>query len=359
MNQSVSQPLAVAPAVMPGTDIRRSAELVEAEFTAPYYSALTELPSRGHHSSLLGRTAAMLQELSAELTSYGWRLVPRPGADQLRAEHLLRSDVDTLADVRGARAQGGTYDADSALAIELLGPLSLSAQMALPHGEKILSDHGARRDVADSLAAGAAAHIEHLRRTAAPSSLSVTVLEPDYRRIRSGSVRTVSGYRTLRAVSRDEARDLLGRMVSALRTAGADEVLLDFGGALEAEQVQDYRSASVARVDGFGMGLVSRAARYWEQAAELVEAGARLRVPVMSRTELAAERGPEVSELGRRISQPWTGIGMPLSGLEAFTLSPLASADRLAAAQVAEATVMRAATRTRDAAEALTDQIRG
>lgn len=348
-----------APGVMPGRDFRRCAQLLEPEVPAPHLSSLPELPARGHHASQLGRAVGQLWELYAELTSYGWRLVPRPGADHLRAATLLTSDVDTLADVRGELAEKHDAAAGSALMLEVLGPVSLAAQLHLPSGEKVLIDHGARRDLTESLAAGLAAHVEHLRRAAAPSSLSVVVLEQEFERVRTGSVPTVSGYQTIRALPRDQARDLIGVVVRSLRAAGADEVYVDFGRPVEAEHIEDFRARSDIRVDGFGLPVPELRASDWERTAELVESGATFLAALLNPAESGQSPAvlPEVSRLVARVSDPWNVLGMPPSALEALTLTAYGAAHRGRIAETGETGAMRTLTRLRDTTGALTDQI--
>ena len=369
------------PGVMPGTDLTRSAELQAAELPAPHLPGLPELPSRGVHSQLLGRSLAQLTELSAELTSYGWRLTQRPGADDQRIRGWLRSDVDTLADLRGLRAEAALDPTDDGLAppvvLELLGPVSLMASLALPSGEKVLTDHGARRDLAASLAVGAAEHIAHVRRACSPSSLTVVIAEPDYTRARQGRIPTVSGYRTIRAIERDEARGQIGLMIEALQQSGVGEILLDLGGAVEAEHLHDFRSLSGTAVSGFGVDLTRMDASGWERTAELVESGATVLASMLSGAETAASvyprsasreaKGetvlPEVSDLARRLRTPWERLGMPLEGLDQFLL--VGSTDRHRGepsrsqfATLSEPAAMRVLTRVRDTAEALREQIR-
>lgn len=341
------------PGTLPGRDFRRAAELVASELAAPHLAALCELPDRGHHGRLLGRAAAQLQELYTELTSYGWRLVARPGADDQRARALLRSDVDTLAEVRGERTEAGQAITD-AVGLEILGPVSLAAQLHLPGGEKVLIDHGARRDLAQSLAAGAADHVAHVRRSVAPQRLRVTLLEPDYHRVRTGSVPTVSGYQSIRSLPRDETRGMLGVVIEALRQAGADELMLDFGSGAENEHTEDFRSQRGAEVDGFALPVHRATSADWERAAVLVEDGAQIVASLLHPEEPGAL--PEVSQLAARLVQPWQALGMPASSLSSFTVSAFGAAHRHLSAQLGEAAAMRTLTRLRDTAEALADR---
>lgn len=345
---------AAAPGTMPGHDFRRAAERLESELTPPHLAALPDLPARGHHGTQLGRSIAQLAELHAELTSYGWRLVQRPGADHQRCSALLRSDVDTLADVHGAKADLGRDL--SPLHLEVLGPVSLAARLHLPSGEKALIDHGARRDLTHSLATGLAEHVEHVLRSVRPESLSVVLQEPDYRTVRSGSVPTVSGYQSIRALGRDEARSMFGTVVDALRTAGAEEVIFDCGQIVDREHIEDFFSRSSTAADGFAMPVHRASAAEWERTAELVEAGAGIWAGVLHPGPSGAPRPlPEVSELMARLTEPWKRLGMPASSLSSVTVTGCGAADRQTLSEVGEVEFLRTWSRLRETAEALTD----
>lgn len=327
---------------------------MESEITTPHLGCLPELPARGHHGSLLGRAVAQLSELYAELTSYGWRLVPRPGADHQRSSALLGSDVDTLAEVRGERAEQGA--AAGPLSLELLGPVSLAAQLHLPGGEKVLIDHGARRDLAESLALGATSHLQHVLRSVRPRALTVTILEPQYQRVRTGSVPTVSGYQTIRSLPREETRQLLGTLISALRASGADAVTLDLGQPAEPEHIEDFHAGSGNTVNGFALPVHRAQAADWERTAELVESGAQVLASLLRPDEPGARALPEVSQLTGLLTGPWQELGMPASSLAAFVLTPYGVRHRQLMAGLGEAEAMRALSRLRDTAEALTEQ---
>lgn len=357
MNGATPSLRATAPAVFPGTDPRRAAECLQAELEAPHLIPLPELPGRGHHSSRLGRSVAQLSELYAELTSYGWRLIPRPGADHQRTTHLMRADVDALADVLGERAEGRGGSARG-LMLEMLGPVSLAAQLALPTGEKALIDHGARRDLSESLAAGVVGHLEHVRRTCSPERLSVVLQETDYGRVRSGQVPTVSGYRTIRSLGRDETRTMIGVMAKMLRDAGADEIFLDLGVAPEQEHLEDFHGHTGSRVDGFALPVNRLHNADWERVAELTESGTRWLAGMLRLGEASWDELPQVTTLSRRLTEPWQALGMAPSSLEAFTLTSFIGRDHQHPASLQEAAVLRSVTRLRDTAEALTDRLR-
>ena len=99
---------------------------------------------------MLSRAVAVLTELAADLQPAGWRLTggsdPRASLDQRRARSLLAEDLDVLEEL----ADGYT----GPLKLQLTGPWTLAATVELPRGDKVLADHGARRDLAEALAMG-------------------------------------------------------------------------------------------------------------------------------------------------------------------------------------------------------------
>ena len=57
---------------------------------------------RGHEGAdLVGRSAALLADLSVDLQPSGWRFTDRPGRDLARTRSFLRRDLDELAEVVG------------------------------------------------------------------------------------------------------------------------------------------------------------------------------------------------------------------------------------------------------------------
>lgn len=355
----------MAPAVLPGTDLVGQSASLESELEAPHSSTIAELPARGHFSTTLSRAVAQLHELYGELTSYGWRLTSHPGADQQRAVQGLRGDIDAVADVRGERLSAGSTSA--AITFRALGPLSAAATIALPSGEKALIDHGARRDLGDSLAAGVRETVQHIRRSCTPERLHLVIEEPQYAAVLGGDVPTVSGYRSIRSIPREEARALIAGFVAAAREGGAEEVYLDTGEPVTTTLTEDHAAAhSGGRqaedgVDGFALQRVDADYRQWELIAQQAESGLRFLLPALRPSEVAASQHystfPEVSEIATRVTQPWQGIGMGLPSLSALALTTHGLPHRERLRSLTPALAMTTITRVRDAAEALTEQI--
>ncbi|MDQ4085535.1 MAG: methionine synthase, partial [Actinomycetota bacterium] len=151
MSRAVTPPTGVATGVgsMPGEDLAEAVRVVLGELTD--LAHLPELPGRGAAASMTGRAVAVLADLGADLQPAGWRLTDAPGRDQRRARSLLAQDLDVLEE----QAQG--YQ--GAFKVQVAGPWTLAATVERPRGDRLLADHGARRELAQSLAEGVAAHV--------------------------------------------------------------------------------------------------------------------------------------------------------------------------------------------------------
>jgi methionine synthase II (cobalamin-independent) len=182
--------------------------LVLGEFAdRPGVPFLPELPGRGVGADLTGRGAALLADLYTEVQPSGWRIADRPGRDHRRAMGYLSSDLDLLEE----HTQGYT----GPLKIQAVGPWTLAATVELPHGDKLLADRGAVRDVAASLAEGLRRHVEGVRRRVPGAQVVLQLDEPALPGVLRGSVPTASGFGLLRSVDEQLARETLRRVIEA------------------------------------------------------------------------------------------------------------------------------------------------
>lgn len=210
----MSEPRAVATGVgsLPGTDVVEATRLVLDEL--PDLVHLPELPDRGAPAGMIGRAAAMLSGLAADLQPAGWRLTDAPGIDQRRAVSVLRQDLDTLEEHTQAYA--------GRLKIQVAGPWTLAATMERPRGDRVLADHGARRDLAQSLAEGVGDHVAEVhRRAPGAESVLVQLDEPALSAVLTGAVPTASGFGRHRTVHVPEAVETLRWVTEAIRAADA------------------------------------------------------------------------------------------------------------------------------------------
>ncbi|HEY8981000.1 MAG TPA: methionine synthase [Streptomyces sp.] len=285
---------------LPGGDAREAAKTVTGSFEDfPY---LPELPARGPGADMIGRTAGMLVEMYARVEPSGWRLGDRPGRDTKRARSWLGEDLDALEEF--------TQGYEGLLKVQAVGPWTLAAALELRNGESALSDPGACRDLAGSLAEGLRQHLGEVQRRVPGAQLVLQLDEPSLTAVLRGRVRTASGYRTHRAVDRQivegTLRDVLGVNpvtvvhscapdvpFALLRRAGADAVSFDF--SLLTERDDDV-------------------------IGEAVEAGTRLFAGVVPGTDTALS-DPAGSVMGVRTL--WRRLGLsPALLAEAVTVTP-------------------------------------
>ncbi|MFI2644901.1 methionine synthase [Streptomyces sp. NPDC018610] len=189
---------------MPGGDAREAVKTAAGTFED--FPFLPELPARGPGADMIGRSAGMLVELYARVEPSGWRLGDRPGRDTKRARSWLGEDLDALEEF--------TQGHEGPLKVQAVGPWTLAAGLELKNGEAVLSDPGACRDLAASLAEGLRLHLAEVRRRVPDARLVLQLDEPSLTAVLRGQVRTASGYRTHRAVDRQVAeatlRDVVG-----------------------------------------------------------------------------------------------------------------------------------------------------
>ncbi|TFV60362.1 methionine synthase [Mycobacterium sp. PS03-16] len=137
----------------PGATPRQAAEIVVGELHALPH--LVELPSRGVGADMIGRAAALLVDIGIDTVPRGYRIAAGRSAAARRAVSLLDEDVDALEEAwekAGLRGSGRTVK------VQAPGPVTLAAELELSGGHRAITDRGALRDLAASLAEGMAVH---------------------------------------------------------------------------------------------------------------------------------------------------------------------------------------------------------
>ncbi|HEY3736642.1 MAG TPA: methionine synthase [Jatrophihabitans sp.] len=281
---------------LPGSDPAEAAKLIVGEL--PLLPHLPELPERGPGADMIGRTASLLVDIPVELVSTGWRLAGHPGRDVARARDFLAWDLDALEAAAAAHT--------GALKLQVVGPWTLAASLELQSGHRVVSDHGAARDLAESLAEGLRLHLAEVARRLPAAQLVVQFDEPSLPAVLSGTLPTASGWGTVRAVERSVVRDTLtallavvpeaGRVVHCcakdvpiplLREAGADAISFDI--------------------------TLDRGAAFNDSLGEAVDAGTRLWLGVLPATDSAVA----FTHGRRRIEKLWNELGFPREQLAA------------------------------------------
>jgi hypothetical protein len=153
--------------------------------------------------------------LGADLQPAGWRLTDASGADHRRARSLLAQDLDQVEE-QGQELAGS-------FKVQVAGPWTLAATVERPRGDKVLADHGARRDLAQALAEGVRGHVADVRRRLPGiDRLVVQVDEPALAAVLGGGIPTASGFGRHRTVHPPEASAALAWVTAAITESGAE-----------------------------------------------------------------------------------------------------------------------------------------
>jgi methionine synthase II (cobalamin-independent) len=273
---------------LPGDDIDAATALVFDEL--PDFPHLPELPDRGPGADLVGRSSAALVDLHVDLQPSGWRLVARAGLDERRARELLEHDLDALVPV------AASYDGP--LKAQLAGPWTLAASLQTDHGP-VLADHGAVRDLVESLAEGVRTHLDEVRRRVPHAQLTLQLDEPSLPAVLAGSVPTSSGLSRVRAVAAADATEALRSVASA---AEVDAVVHCCARDVPVEVI---RSAGVSALSvDLGLAKLDR-----DELGAAIEAGLRLWLGVVP--ALGPGAAPPVRDVAEPVRRLWRELGFP------------------------------------------------
>ena len=284
---------------LPGTDPVEALRLVTGEL--PDFPHLPELPDRGAGADLIGRSAALLVDLYVDLTPAGWRLVSRPGADLRRAREFLARDRDALFEV--AERYTGP------LKVQVVGPWTLAAGLERTRGDRAVVDPGARRDLAQSLAEGIAAHVADVRARVPEAQVVLQLDEPSVPAVLIGGLPTASGFGKLPAVEPTVVEEELTRLIAQVPApvvvhCCAQRAPLDL-----------FRAAGAQGLS-FDLGLVQDL----DDVGTAVEAGTHLLVGIIPGTDATL---PPAKSTASRLSAWWRELGFPAEQLHtAVTLTP-------------------------------------
>lgn len=284
---------------LPGSDPAEAVRLVLGEL--PGMPHLPELPDRGAGADMVGRTAALLVGLAVDLTPAGWRLVPRSGVDQRRAEEFLARDLDALHD----RAEGYA----GPLKLQAAGPWTLAASLERTRGERAVVDAGARRDLAQSLTEGLAAHVAAVAARVPGAQIVVQLDEPSVPAVLQGGLPTMTGFGRLPAVAAEAVEQELRAVVTGL------PVPVTVHCCAPRMPLALFRAAGAAGLS-FDLGLVQDL----DAVGEAVDAGVHLLAGVVAGTDTTL---PPVKATASRVQGWWRELGFAAEQLPgAVTLTP-------------------------------------
>jgi len=195
---------------LPGTNFGSALRLVADKL--PGFVHLPELPARGPWAAFTGRGLGLLSGISAQLVAGEWLLADSSGLDQRRARSTWRDDLDQLEEELA--------DYSGPFKVAVAGPWSLAATTGITNSGRVLADHGARRDLAQSLAAGAAELASDLARRMPGAQLVVQLDEPALPAVSAGAVPTPGGFFRHRHIDLPELGEGLRGVAQALAATG-------------------------------------------------------------------------------------------------------------------------------------------
>ena len=273
---------------MPGGDVRESLRVIRGEVGD--FVFVPELPARGPHAGMIGRALAVLEGLEADLQPAGWRLGVGSGRDLRRARSLLAEDLDAAEDLLA--------DNTDPVKVQVTGPLTLAAHVERARGDKLVGDHGARRELAESLAEGLTTHVADARRRfGRAEQIVVQIDEPSITSVLGGGIPTASGFGRHRTVQPPEADALLRHVVDAIEAAGARPVVHSCAADVPLTLLAGAGFTAVS----FDLGL----AEPDDSWSEAFEAGTDLWPGVVPSTDSDVTD----AELGRRVEAFFSRLG--------------------------------------------------
>lgn len=315
----------------PGTDPHTALRISLEE--TPDLPVLPELPELGPPAAMIGRASALLPGLDVDLQPAGWRLHHGAGRDQRIARRWFADDLDRLEELAG--------DHTGALRIAVAGPWTLAASLELPRGEKVITDHGAGREVAASLAEGIAEVSADLARRLPGLTVTWQLDEPLLPMVSQGALRTASGYGRYRSVDDpqlvERLRVVLDGLVDPwLHCCAADVpvgLLLGIPGVVPA-------------VDAALLTSVG-----WDAVGSGLDAGRQVALGI-ARPPAAAASDPD--GLARTLLRRWEQLGLDQTPAAGLWLTPACGL-----AGVTEPTALAVLRALRSAADIVADTLAG
>ncbi len=318
----------------PGTDMMDAIKIAFAE--CPDLPYLPELPARGPHARMIGRSTAFLAGLTVDLQPAGWRLTDASSRDHRLAISTLRADLDLLEE----HAQGyqGT------IKLSVAGPWTLAATMERPRGDRLLADHGARRDLNQSLAEGIAQLVAELSRRLPDVEFMIQLDEPLLPAVLAGTIATASGFSRHRSVEPSEVSAAL--ILTLVRLAPTPVAVHCCAAGVPVDLLR------IAGVAGVLIDIDQLSSADWDAVGATIEAGQWVGMGALptNRALRLDQLGPD--QVARRVLQPVRDLGLEPAAAARLVITPacgLASATRDAA--------VHALRTLRSAAQIVTEQL--
>lgn len=283
----------------PGTVARAAAEVVVGELGGAL-AHIVELPARGVGADSIGRAGALLIDVAIDTVPRGYRITARPGAVTRRAASLLDEDIDALEE---AWETAGLRGSGRVVKVQAPGPITLAAELELANGHRAITDVGAVRDVAASLAEGVGAHRATVSRRL-DTPVVVQFDEPSLPAAVAGRLTGVTALTPVPPIDDALATTLLDTCVAA---AGADVAVHSCAAQLPWKVLQRSGIAAIS-VDATTLRPADL-----DAIAEFIESGRTVMLGVVSSSP--PQRRPSVEEVAAAVVAVTDRLGFSRSAL--------------------------------------------
>ena len=268
----------------PGTSPREAAEVVVGELhQLPH---LVELPARGIGADLIGRAGALLVDIAIDTVPRGYRVATGRSAVTRRAISLLAEDIDALEE---AWEKAGLRGAQRTVKVQAPGPITLAAHLELANGHRAITDRGALRDLAGSLAEGVAIHRAEIARRLECTAV-VQLDEPSLAAALAGRLTGVTSLTPVHPVDESVATGLL------------DDCVTTIGGGVAIHSCAPglpWTILSRSSVSAVSVDVSTLTAAELDGVGEFLESGRTVMLGVVPAT--APDRRPSAEEVAKSV----------------------------------------------------------
>lgn len=269
---------------------------------------LVELPARGVGADTIGRAGGLLIDVAIDTVPRGYRITARPGAVTRRAASLLDEDIDALEE---AWETAGLRGSGRAVKVQAPGPVTLAAELELANGHRAITDAGAVRDLAASLAEGVAAHRATVSRRL-DTPVVVQFDEPSLPAALAGRLAGVTALSPVHPIDEALATTLLDSCAAA---AGADVMVHSCAAELP------WKVLLRSGIHAVSVDAATLQAADLDGLAEFVDAGRTVMLGVVAAE--APTRRPSVEEVAATAVAVIDRLGFARSALrERIGISP-------------------------------------
>ena len=257
---------------------------------------LVELPARGIGADLIGRAGALLVDITLDTAPRGYRIAAGRSAVTRRAASLLAEDIDALEE---AWEKAGLRGAQRTVKVQAPGPITLAAQLELANGHRAITDPGAVRDLAGSLAEGVAVHRAEVARRL-DCAVVVQFDEPSLPAALAGRLTGVTSLTPVHPVDEQVAVALLDDCVG---TVGGSVAIHSCAPGLP---WQMFLRSTVSAVS---FDLSTLTADELDGVGEFVESGRTVMLGVLPTT--APDRRPSAEDVAKAVAAVTDQLGFP------------------------------------------------